>query len=420
MPDPHLRVAVQPGAAVVRIAVAGRAGPQVVAQLPPGAGDLAEVVRRWGGRQPAELLLVHPATADPATVAATVAAAAPLARSVRAVPAPVAAAAGTDAVAVLDAGRTGVEITVLGSGTVRVPGGGAALDARLGVPAEVRERLSLRARDAGVVPALAEVLAGPVAALRAALDRAGVAGSVLLVGGLARIPELAEAVDAAGIAGARVPLRPEVAAVLGALRLPPLPAPEEEPESPRWLPPAPPPARRRVRAGAAALAAAGLLGIGQVLPSPPATVPLAIAPPGIVQYGYAAALPDGWAHTGGRPERRRTLLAPRTAPQGSDLIAIEASPLGYDATAEPERAARELRAVYEAGGSRLSGYDPGATYAGRAVTHYRQDGPDGLVVDWYVLFERDTQLSVGCQRTRAGAAAVAAACATVVGTLHRT
>jgi type VII secretion-associated protein (TIGR03931 family) len=53
------------------------------------------------------------------------------------------------------------------------------------------------------------------------------------------------------------------------------------------------------------------------------------------------------------------------------------------------------------------------------VTTYRQRHPDGLVVDWYVLFERDTQLSVGCQHTGAGAAAVATACATVVGTLHR-
>ncbi len=31
---------------------------------------------------------------------------------------------------------------------------------------------------------------------------------------------------------------------------------------------------------------------------------------GIVQYGYRAALPEGWTHTGGRPERRRTLLTP--------------------------------------------------------------------------------------------------------------
>mgnify|MGYP006143612673 CR=1 FL=1 len=32
------------------------------------------------------------------------------------------------------------------------------------------------------------------------------------------------------------------------------------------------------------------------------------------------------------------------APEGSDLIAVEATPLGYDASAEPRRAAAELRA----------------------------------------------------------------------------
>ena len=49
------------------------------------------------------------------------------------------------------------------------------------------------------------------------------------------------------------------------------------------------------------------------------------------------------------------------------------------------------------------------------MTAYRQRNPTGSVVDWYVLFERDTQLSVGCQHTATGAAAVAAACAAVVG-----
>src|SRR5690606_30950630 len=98
------------------------------------------------------------------------------------------------------------------------------------------------------------------------------------------------------------------------------------------------PLHRRARAAAAAVAVAALLlALGQALPRPAAG---STAPPGVVQYGYAAALPAGWAHTGGRPERRRTLLTPVTAPQGSDLVAIEASPLGYDAVAEPARAAR--------------------------------------------------------------------------------
>jgi type VII secretion-associated protein (TIGR03931 family) len=419
-----IRVAVQVGAAHVRVAVAGpRSAPQLVAQLPRELyAGLAEVVATWAGARPAELVLVHAGGAPAAAVAAEVAAAAPLAATVRAVPAPEAAAAGTDAVAVLDAGHSGVEITVLGGGHVHVPGGGAVLDAELGVTPAVRERLSLLPQAgsrtaAGAAPVLAELLAGPVAALRAALDRAGVDGPVLLVGGLARTPLLASLVDEAGVRSVRVPARPEAAAVLGALRAPAASA-DTEPDPPRSLLPAPPArSSARARAVLAALALAGaLLAAGQVLPrTPAANAPAA----GVVQYGYSAALPEGWAHTGGRPERRRTLLTPVTAPQGSDLVAIEASPLGYDPAAEAARAARELREVYDAGGPSLSDYDPAATYAGRPVTAYRQRNPDGLVVDWYVLFERDAQLSVGCQHTAAGAAAVARACAAVVATLHR-
>lgn len=432
------RVAVQVGAVTVRVAVAGpRGAAQVVAQLPRDRfAGLAAVVAAYAGPAPTELVLVHPVGAAPEAVAADVAAAAPLAGRVRAVPAPVAAAAGTAAVAVLDAGHSGVEVTVLGprGGHSVHPCGGAVLDAELAgaCPAApvtaLRERLSLLPvagpfTAAGIAPTLAEVLSRPVAALRAGLDAAGVDGPVLLVGGLARTPALAELVDAAGVRAARVPERPEAAAVLGALRLPSAPGVGVTPDGPAWLRPAgEPPSALRRRAGAALVGlvtAAALLAAGQLLPAPAAPA----AEAGIVQYGYRAALPAGWAHTGGRPERRRTLLTPAASPQGSDLIAIEAAPLGYDPQAEPERAARELRAVYDegtAGGAVLSDYDPAATFAGRAVTAYRQRHPDGLVVDWYVLFERDTQLSVGCQHTAAGAAAVATACAAVVATLHRT
>jgi type VII secretion-associated protein (TIGR03931 family) len=60
-------------------------------------------------------------------------------------------------------------------------------------------------------------------------------------------------------------------------------------------------------------------------------------------------------------------------------------------------------------------------YAGRTVIAYRQRLPTrGAEVDWYVLFDRDAQLSVGCQHTRSGMAEVGAACAEVVASLaHR-
>ena len=152
--------------------------------------------------------------------------------------------------------------------------------------------------------------------------------------------------------------------------------------------------------------------------APPAAAPVAGV---LVQYGYRVDLPPGWEHTGGLPERRRVLLTRVGAPQGTDLIAVERTPLGYDAGAEPERAAAEMRAVFDesvAGGAQLSGYGA-AEVGGRAVTTYRQREHDGAVVEWYVVLDGDAQLSVGCRHTQAGTDAVRAACAVVVGSVRR-
>jgi type VII secretion-associated protein (TIGR03931 family) len=172
---------------------------------------------------------------------------------------------------------------------------------------------------------------------------------------------------------------------------------------------------------AAAATAIGLLAAGAALPPAPAPVPAAGE---LVQYGYAVHLPDGWAHTGGLPERRRSLLTPLAAPDGTDVISVERTPLGYDADTEPRRARAELRAEFAAaveGGAPLSGFDDEARYAGRPVVSYRESGRRTAGdVDWYVVLDGDAQLSVGCRHTPAGAGSVAAACATVVGSLHRT
>ena len=141
----------------------------------------------------------------------------------------------------------------------------------------------------------------------------------------------------------------------------------------------------------------------------------------LVQYGYRLEVPEGWAHTGGLPQRRRVLLTPVATPAGSEVIAVERSPLGYDSAAERPRALAELRAAFDAavaGGSVLSGYRSG-THAGREVVRYEQLDPDGrTAVDWFVLLEGDAQFSVGCRHNPTGAAAVAAACALVVGSVH--
>jgi type VII secretion-associated protein (TIGR03931 family) len=185
----------------------------------------------------------------------------------------------------------------------------------------------------------------------------------------------------------------------------------------------PPPlrrARRPLRTAlllvAAAGVVAGLLGVGALLPSPSATVPAGV----LVQYGYRLDVPSGWEHTGGLPARRRTLLTPAGAPEGSDLIAVERSQLGYDAGAEPERARAELRAEFDAavvGRSPLSGFRI-TSVAGREVATYRQEaGP--TVVEWFVVLDGDAQLSVGCKQTASGSAVVQAACAVVVASVRR-
>jgi type VII secretion-associated protein (TIGR03931 family) len=477
-----VRVAVQEGAACVRIAGADADGaPWLVAELPAPCSGVAALLAELVGPAPEELVLVHPARWPDARAERWAQDCAPLAACVRAVSAPL-AAAGRGGVAVLDVGAAGAEAALLDAdgrvGAVATADvGGRRLDELVAArwrrdraaAQHVREALSLLPAVDGVEAAeLMSVLAGPlgssVGALRRVLADAGPT-PVLLVGGVARSPVLARLVDAAGIADALVAPRPDAAAVLGALTLPTdaglaaprsrtsgdrctlreigvirLGAPPEPPEvdlaggccgdvpaptsdpTEQWLPPLPPRRRRPLRAalltGAAAAAVVLLLAVGRILAPPGAD---AVPAGALVQYGYRLDVPADWEHTGGLPERRRVLLTPAAAPEGSDLIAVESSPLGYDASAEPGRAHAELRAAFDAAvaaGSTLSRYDPDARFAGRAVTSYRQDDAT-TVVDWFVVLDGTAQLSVGCRHTVAGADAVRSACAVVVASVRR-
>jgi type VII secretion-associated protein (TIGR03931 family) len=500
------RVAVSAGSAWVRVAV-DDPRPRLLAELPVADDDAAQVLAAGLAAlldRPAEELIVVPGAgplpAVPPDAAATM----------RVVPAAIAAlgclpadtadsTAAPDDVVVVDAGRSGTEVVRVSRGCIvaacRVPVGGTVLDDvtaellgvrgtadRAGVRA-VREELTLLPVVRPGVPhtdldaetlrcALAAPLAAVVAAVRTVVDGAGPGRSppVLLIGGVARTPLLAELLDAAGVPDVRVADRPDSAAVVGALRLPPhlLPGPPLAGTPPSvpgshaacagpslpgtppatrtvrsgapaafWLPPATPARLRPLRALAASaagcVALAGLYVVDTALPAA-GPVPLTVAGD-LVQYGYAVRLPAGWAHTGGLPERRRSLLTPVAAPDGSDLISVERTPLGYDAGAEPRRARAELRAEFDravAEGAPLAGFDDDARFAGRTVVTYRESGrgtgpvevdragPDRAEVDWYVVLDGDAQLSVGCRHTAAGAARVAAACATVVDSLHRT
>ena len=127
-------------------------------------------------------------------------------------------------------------------------------------------------------------------------------------------------------------------------------------------------------------------------------------------------LPAGWEHTGGLPERRRTLLTRAGSPDGAELIAVERAPLGYDSALEPERARAELAAEFGRRAVRAGLHDLREdTVDGRAVLRYRQAGP-GPAVDWFVLFTGTDELVVGCRYP--DAPAVARACAAVVASVR--
>lgn len=349
-------------------------------------------------------------------------------------------------------GIGGARLDDLVAGMLRAPGGP---EVPVVVARQARESLSLLPVVTVRPPSGAELRLGSPA-VRAVLrpllaqvaeEVARLAGPgpvpVLLVGGLARTPLLAELLDAAGVGPVTVAPRPDAAAVLGALRAPlpgegprrsglgaaavelpvePLggPAPPGARPAPSAgsggarLPP-PPPRRRRGTSALLAAVAAVVVAAFALAPDPPPPV----EPGAVAQYGYVLLLPDGWVHAGGLPERRRVLLAPVAAPEGSDVVTVERTPLGYDATAEPGRAVADLRAAFDAavaGGAPLAGFAPAARFAGRPVATYReQDGASG--VDWYVLLDVADQVSVGCRHTAAGAQAVARACAEVVGSL---
>ena len=477
------RVAVSAGSAWVRVAV-DDPRPRLLAELPVAEGDasgvLAAGLTALLDRPAEELIVVHGDGPPPAVPPAAAAA-------VRVVPAAVAAlgchlADTADATAVpadvvvVDAGRSATDVVRVSGGRVvtacRVPVGGTVLDdvtaELLGVggtvdPARaraVREELSLlplvrggeHPADPGadaVRCALAPPLAAVVAAVRTVVDGAGPGRSppVLLIGGVARTPLLAELLDAAGMPDVRVAERPDAAAVVGALRLPaqllgsPLalsPTARSVTGSHRgarstapaayWLPPVAPARHRPLRAlangAAAAVALAGLYVMDTALPAA-GPVPLTAAGD-LVQYGY------GVADSGGVGTHGRIAGAPAQPPDTRRCARRQRPDLRRAHAARVRRRRPSRNAPAPSCGRSSTARWPGAhrwpdstsdaRFAGRPVVTYRETvrGTDRAEVDWYVVLDGEAQLSVGCRHTAAGTTRVAAACATVVDSLHRT
>jgi molecular chaperone DnaK len=138
----------------------------------------------------------------------------------------------------------------------------------------------------------------------------------------------------------------------------------------------------------------------------------------IAQYEYQFPLPNGWTQTGGDPGRLRTEVKPAGAEQGADLVLVEETRLAFDSNSDRARAVDKLRADFTNAGPGFTGFDDHASFAGRQLIHYRQQLTNAAAtVDWYVLFQAHTQVSVGCQYTEPVRDTVRGACATIVRSL---
>lgn len=140
----------------------------------------------------------------------------------------------------------------------------------------------------------------------------------------------------------------------------------------------------------------------------------------IAQYEYQFALPEGWLQTGGDAAKLRTEIKPSDEQDGDDVVFVEQIRLSFDSTADRARAVDKLRGDFERAGSTFSGFDDATSFAGRDVIHYRQALQNkDATVDWYVLFQGHTQVSIGCQHENAGdrTGAVTTACETIVRTV---
>jgi len=141
-------------------------------------------------------------------------------------------------------------------------------------------------------------------------------------------------------------------------------------------------------------------------------------PATVARHDYRFTVPDGWSEAGGDPD----LLEVRIAPDGSagpEAVLVQQTRLSYDSATTPRRGPGEIAELLAAEDpAEYSGFDSAARFAGRDVVRYRQRPGDGSTVEWYVLFERTVQVSIGCRAKPAAAAAVERACRNVVASLQ--
>jgi molecular chaperone DnaK len=229
-----------------------------------------------------------------------------------------------------------------------------------------------------------------------------------------------------GTGDLKAPSRPLQAQPRRVVAPPPRPVPA--------LPPTPPVSTSKRRSallltGAATLAAAIAIVLVVVLsggnesrsgatPAPTSTTSSGRL---IAQYEYQFTLPTDWLQTGGDATQLRTEVKPADAQGGDDLVLVQQIRLSFDSDADRERAVGKLRDEFNGAGANFTGFEENATFAGRKVIHYQQTLPNkDATVAWYVVFQGNTQVSVGCQHENAGTRQeeVSAACEMIVRTLR--
>jgi type VII secretion-associated protein (TIGR03931 family) len=263
----------------------------------------------------------------------------------------------------------------------------------------------------------------------AAIREAGTSpGAIFLVGGSSRIPMVARLVhERTGVIPSTLD-QPETVVARGALKAvpavvprlvqpPPRPvAPRPMPSMPYQPPPQPPPSAKRSRMpwyiGAGALLTAAVVAVVLVLTTGGTeTVGRTIA-----QFDYQFTIPQDWKQVSSDTLNRETKVKPADAEAGLDAVIVQELALSFDPAAERERAIGGLRSKYEQSTFRLSDLNENARFAGRDVVSYRQR-LDDATVDWFVVFDKRAQVSIGCEYTGGGRDRVMAACDQVVRTM---
>ncbi|MET0233879.1 MAG: type VII secretion-associated protein [Kibdelosporangium sp.] len=267
----------------------------------------------------------------------------------------------------------------------------------------------------------------------AAIRECGVTpGAIFLVGGSSRIPMVARLVhDRTGVIPSTLD-QPETVVARGALKAvpaivtrraappppPPRPMPFHPPPPPLPPPPPPAPAPTQRRGRKPWYIAAGAILLAAVV-----TVVLVLTNGGsettgrtIAQFDYQFTIPQDWKQVSADTLNRETKVKPADAEAGLDAIIVQELALNFDPAAERERAVGGLRAKYEQSTLRLSDLNEKASFAGRDVVSYRQR-LDDATVDWFVVFDRRAQVSIGCEYTGSGRDRVLAACDQVVRTM---